>query len=309
MIWRLLLPLAFIIRSGFAITTECHSSCASCVVANDSSACTSCRATVPILILTNDNYGICGSTDNCTTYGGLVLTNGSIFKCFIGAFCPPGYYKSASTCIACDKSCQECSGANSNQCLSCPDGKTLLIDFDDSGKCIDKTSCNGTLVSDGKLCVGSIKNATANCSSGCSTCYTNSSSHCKSCPYSATSATLIQTENYVSDERWGSCSSAISIKRKWYNFGFDPNNVTNQFKCHWTCQSCITENDPNGCTSCTNYAYLKVISEINGSPIGSCRPSCSSPGDLSLIVGNRKYCSSSGNTPLSSNINRFMSFL
>jgi hypothetical protein len=69
--------------------------------------------------------------------------------------------------------------------------------------------------------------------------------------------------------------------------------VTNQFKCHWTCQSCAAENDRFSCTGCSNNSYLSVMGTIGGlTPVGYCKPQCKNS-EYNLVIGQKKFCYSS----------------
>ncbi len=290
MIWRLLLLVCtFFAFVGQVQSITCDQSCATCALPSDSSACTSCSTSGYYLLLVNDDYGPCVSSTQCTTYSGLTLSTGTVNKCFIGGRCPPGYFTSGTACQACNSTCKECSGVSGTQCLSCPSGSMLNLTNDEGGSCvvIGSATCSNTTYSSGLLCA---KNGTS-CASTCATCYGNSIYQCKTCP----SSSMIMTENYIdSNERWGQCGTTVTLSRRNFVFGFNPQNYSQQFKCHWTCRACISENDRFACTACSDNAYLHIVTETAGAAVGVCRPACSSTGERSLAVGSRKYCSASG---------------
>ncbi len=67
-------------------------------------------------------------------------------------------FQKASSNIICDTSCLTCSGTASNQCITCPSGKTLSL-----GSCISvvagcHTSC--------KMCSSSLQNGCISCQAG-----------------------------------------------------------------------------------------------------------------------------------------------
>jgi len=286
MIWRLSLVLLLLHSCVKAFDVGCDKMCKTCAILADPYACTSCTDGLRLLVLVNDDFGNCDTVENCAAMGGLVITSSK--KCFIGGSCPPGYFKNSTNCISCHTSCKECFGPGSNECLVCPEGKSLSLDNGIGGTCIDKTTCKNQSFANGALCAES----SANCATGCGTCYSSSSSQCRSC-----NETGLQylVENYInSNVSWGSCSASITLKRMAYTFSFDPKSALVQFKCHWACKSCVAENDPLACTSCSNSAYLNVITELGGVPVGNCKPTCVNSKERSLTLGGRKYCSSLG---------------
>ena len=275
------LALAMIVEGVRLLEVGCDSSCKTCAIANDSSACTSCNSGSVFYV--NDDYGPC-RTDDCATYGGYWYAAKS--KCLIGGGCPTGTYLSVKTCNSCPSSCKDCFGGESTQCLSCPSGKTLNLESDVGGSCIDSASCKQTLYSNNLLCA----TQAANCSVNCSACYSSLATNCRTCNGIGS---LLQVENYVNvSDGWGSCSSTVAFDRKYYRFGYNPGNGTQQFKCHWTCQSCVAENDRFSCTSCSSLAYLYIVAYVRNRPVGYCKPACSASTDYKLEIGTRKYCAS-----------------
>ncbi len=273
------------------ISASCDSTCSACAIPGDANACTACTDTTKYLILVSDDYGPCASSTVCTSYGGLTIATSTPYKCFIGGMCPVGYYTSGSTCAACDSTCKECFGSGVDSCTVCSPDKMLVLDNTYGGRCVTiaSTYTGMTMYANNLLAATAI--STTSCATNCASCYSSSQYQCKTC---ATSYLLL-AENYIdAANSWGQCSKALTVSRQRYNFGFDPQNATHQYRCHWTCQSCVAENDSFACTACSSSAYLHVLSEIDGAGVGSCRPTCGSTGERALAVGSRKYCSSSG---------------
>ena len=295
MIWRIVV-IGFLATLSLAtsLTVGCHSDCKACTSFNDSSACLSC--TKGILVLVNNDYGYC-STKTCSDLSGLSYTETStnVSKCFIGGYCPSNYYHPVgeSRCAACDKSCSDCFGPNSTDCLTCPSGKLLNIsDNAFGGNCIDTSKCNATILGSNAIC----GNSTV-CDSTCGSCIGTKAEHCTVCK---DATQVLAVKNSIGTLSWGPCLTSLSMNRDYYAFGISPNVITSQYKCHWTCQACVAENDRFACTACSDNAYLNVISELNGAPVGNCKPTCANSGELSLKLGKRNYCSGSGACPLNS---------
>lgn len=282
MVWRLLLSLSLFALGVHSLTKNCDTSCNGCAYKNDSASCTGCSISGNILFTVNDQYGYCAAAGQCTSSLGYLSADQK--KCYIGGNCPPGYFISNSTCSVCDSGCKECSGSGNNQCLSCPTGKILSLNNSDVGTCILPSACpSGQLSADKNLCAGAVSTS---CTGGCASCYGNSSL-CLNC----SGTNVLALENYASSTAaWGTCTAAMIVKRKYYTFGFDPNNITIQYKCHWTCQSCVAENDPNACITCSSNAYLNILSDARGYYIGNCKAGCAGPTDFKLDSGTRKYC-------------------
>lgn len=292
-IWQPFLCLTLILSSASALSSYCDSSCGSCNYFNDSTSCTSCSNSNYVLLLVNDDYGPCIDPSLCSNYGGLIDVNRH--KCFIGGSCPPGYFTSSPNCNPCSSNCQECYGGNNNQCTSCLPGYVLRLDNDDAGTCILQSQCTSPYTFTGTICVSN----TTTCASNCATCYSNSTCQCRSCSSNSTTKYLLLLENYNSTDQWGQCTTNVSTQRKHYNFGFDPANEKVQFKCHWTCQTCVSENDRFFCTSCSNYSYLSILGVVNGASYGYCKPTCSASNEYNLVLSARKYCQIGG-CPLAS---------
>ena len=283
MVSLLLLLLSPVLTVVYAFDTECNPSCTSCTFPGDPYACNSCNDTTKYLILVENSFGYCDTPESCTAMGGLTVP--SVRKCFIGGACQLGLYASDSVCSRCHSSCEECFGPGSNECLACNYDKMLYLENGEGGSCISKGTCTKTSYANGALCADN----SGACATGCATCFSNSPFQCRSC----NAGYQYLPENYIdTGTSWGTCGSTITIKRKRYNFGFNPSDSMIQFKCHWTCQSCVTETERLACTSCTNSAYLNVITEVGGVPVGNCKPSCSDRDERVLVLGNRKYCSS-----------------
>lgn len=283
--WMILPLLTFTLIVNCQSTSyNCDKSCATCAFVQDPNSCTSCSDSSLFLLLVNNDYGPCVTPGSCSTFGGLadILRH----KCFLGGSCPPGFYPNIGICYACPVGCSECYGGQSNQCLGCSSGYILRLDNDDSGTCILPSNCLQPYSIMGNVCA---INGSNNCSNGCATCYNNSASQCKSCS-AANPLLLFQPENYIGNDQWGSCNSTVTIARKHYNFGFDPGNVSAQFKCHWTCQTCLAENDRFACTSCGGSAFLSIQSEVKNTPYGYCKIYCNNANEYQLNVGSKRYC-------------------
>jgi len=294
MFWRILS--VFLILSFtfiYAADKGCDSTCKTCNLFYDSAACTSCNGTLQVLV--NNDYGTCVNK-TCSELNGLELKDSSGTKCFIGGSCPNGYYASQGSCVACDSSCVDCIAGGKEDCLSCPSGKTLnLGDKEFSGSCIDSTACtnNGTLFGDKAVCG---KNGT--CDTSCATCLGPLAAHCTSCK---DANNVLNIENIVSGISWGTCSATVNLKRKYYNFGMNPSSTKAQYKCHWTCKGCVAENDRFACTACAAGTYLNILSELNGAPVGNCKPECEGNDVRTFTAGTSQFCTSNtGSCPFNS---------
>ncbi len=296
MIWRISLTFVVLISAISVIrglTTNCHSECRSCALYNDRTACTSCNNGT--LALLNNDYGYC-TNRTCSELGGLLSVENStgITKCFLGGYCPNGYYATtANRCEKCDSSCGDCFGANATHCLTCSAGKVLNVSSESAygGNCIEPTACNDTLIGQPAAVCG--KNGT--CDTSCQTCVGPLADHCTACK---DTTKMLSIQNNAGTVGWGLCTDTVALSRKYYSFGYNPSSIVGQFKCHWTCQGCVAENDRFACTGCAANAYLNVISEVNGAPVGNCKPTCESPNEKALIIGNKKLCSGNGTCPL-----------
>ncbi|EFO60884.1 VSP with INR [Giardia lamblia P15] len=187
-----------------------------------------------------------------------------------------GYYGDADKkCKKCHDACTECIGAASNQCSACPAGMMLQYTNTNTpaygGTCVDQCSvsattegcaecgariggtdycskCKGGQVSVDGVCAANTKRNVI--------CTTLSDGVCSAC---TEGYFLFAGGCYKTGQQPGKqvCSNAVGGKCTKCASGIDVvDGDCSTRKCHESCETCTTANDPNACTTC-NTGYYK----------------------------------------------------
>ncbi|KAL4462665.1 hypothetical protein ABPG74_000495 [Tetrahymena malaccensis] len=169
--------------------------------------------------------------------------------------CISGYFISGINCLACDSTCQTCSGSLSNNCLSCKTGFYLFDDNTCQNNCDTQ---NGFVISN---------NNCKACGSFCKTCQIqgDSSINCLTC----------LDGNYLLPNQ--TCNSC-NIDQGFYIDG------KNCLPCHNTCKTC-SGSQLNNCLSCDSGSYLFDDS--------TCQQKCDTLNGFFILGLNCKKCDSS----------------
>ncbi|KAL4451057.1 hypothetical protein ABPG74_021379, partial [Tetrahymena malaccensis] len=208
---------------------------------------------------TKNNYGCQQCDSNCLT---------CIYSSQQCTSCQKGFYLENNICKSCHQSCQECSGPNNSQCLSCSSDRNFYVDQKNSnsyccyGQCL---SCSGDGYDQCVSCPPERQLIQNQCICKKGTCE-NQSKQCipSDVVCSSPSLLLCQSKQYF-DYDLGSCQD-----------------------CHSYCQTC-RGNTSNGkdCLTCIDGRY--IIRNYIGTDqelCGQCDYSCQT------CINSPKYCTS-----------------
>jgi len=228
---------------------SCHATCSECLGPLESD-CISCKQGISITLVNNTN-----KTGMCK--------------------CPNGKYFDLITklCVDCNTACLSCSGAGSNNCITCNVGYAK----DDFGNCSCNTKAGAyfSLTGECKLC-----------NSACMACAGPSAQECTKCKedrslslisvsaISATGSCACKSGTYY-DTTSDSCKSLTNCPGENYYISLDLNKNSVCNKCNDSCRTCLTAGADN-CTSCgTGYKLYSTNTVVSytGPISGTC--SCS----------------------------------
>ncbi|EFO65050.1 VSP [Giardia lamblia P15] len=240
----------------------------------------------------DSTFTSCQPKSSCRTLGCKTCTGEGTDKevctaCFEGKYLTPtnqcvpdctvieGYYndRTANRCEKCNSNCKTCLAADGDKCTSCPAGRALTYEAGDptrGGTCGDacKVSADGT----GCETCGAQIGGTAYCSKCKDTQQAPLDGNCAAnarvafCAIVTGGACTKCNEGYFlkdggcyqTDRQPGKqvCSSTVGGKCTKCASGIDATDGDcSTRKCHESCETCTTANDPNACTTCNTGYY------------------------------------------------------
>lgn len=211
-------------------TSSCIQDCGTALYVTSSLACAACSI----------GCGSCyGTSTNCTACatGKLLYSNTCV------STCPLYTFQNGTNCFDCHKSCYNCTGTSSSECITC---KTNYNYTDNLGICYD--ICPSYYNSTSMKCLDACPDHTyplstmqcGFCDNSCVSCNGPLSSNCTACPevlYNNTCLAVCPSHSYK--------------------------NLTNCFECSTSCTTCsMVSTNCTSCSSPNSYYYLSTCNSV-----------------------------------------------